>query len=116
MAKPQIQEVPLALLVACCEALDEGKKKYGPMSWRNSGESAGKLCGAIQRHIAAYYWGEETDPESATNKRHLAGAAASLAILLDCIASGCLRDDRPPPGVGAILLRDSEWTPTPRGN
>lgn len=107
--KPSIIEVPVALAVAADEALAEGRVKYGPYSWRTRGESAKKLCNAVVRHVTAWYDGEEIDPESGTGKRHLAGAAASLAILLDAIAIGKLTDDRPTPGRAGHLLRDSDW-------
>lgn len=107
--KPQIQNCPVALLVSVERAMVEGRARYGDRSWRTKGESARKLVGAVLRHALAYYNGEEVDPESSTQKLHLDGLAASVAILLDCIACGTLIDDRPPAGAGADLLRDSEY-------
>lgn len=104
--KSQIQNVPVALLVAVESALAEGRAKYGERSWRTNNEKSSKLVGAIMRHALSWWSGEEVDPESSTGKSHLSGVAASVAILLDCIHCGTLDDDRPPPGPDANLLRD----------
>lgn len=103
--KPAIQYVPVALIASCSEALEEGRIKYGVAKWRECETEAMTYVGGILRHLYSWVDGEEIDPESITGKTHLAGAAASLAILLDCIANGTIVDNRPPKGPGAKLMR-----------
>lgn len=103
--KVQIQRVPVALLVACEQAMTEGRLKYGEQSWRTSGEKVSNLIGGLIRHAFAFWDGEDLDPESATGKTHLAGMVANLAILLDAEACGTLTDDRPKGGPAGKLLR-----------
>lgn len=104
--KIEIQRVPVALLVACEQALAEGRIKYGEQSWRTKGEKVSNLIGGLIRHAAAYWDGEDVDPESSTGKTHLAGMVANLAILLDAQACGTLTDDRPTgQGPAGKLLR-----------
>lgn len=106
--KPQPQYVPVALIQAADEALAEGRIKYGVSKWRETRTEAMTYAGAILRHMFAWIEGEDIDPESLVGKRHLAGAAASLAILLDCIAAGTLVDNRPKAVGNAKLTRTAE--------
>lgn len=103
--KPAIQYVPVALIKECSDALDEGRIKYGTAKWRETKTEVMTYLGGALRHIYSYIDGEDVDPESITGKSHLAGAVASLAILLDCIAMGTVVDNRPPKGPGAALMR-----------
>jgi len=103
--KPSIHYVPVALIHACAEALEEGRIKYGTAKWRETKTEAMTYLGGALRHIYAYIDGEDIDPDSITGKTHLAGAVASLAILLDCIAMGTIVDNRPPKGPGGQLMR-----------
>jgi len=103
--KPAIQYVPVALIAECAEALAEGRLKYGVAKWRETETEAMTYLGGALRHIYSYIDGEDIDPDSITGKTHLAGAIASLAILVDCIANGTIVDNRPPKGPGAKLMR-----------
>lgn len=103
--KPAIHYVPAALLKECSDALEEGRIKYGTAKWRETKTESMTYLGGALRHIFAYIEGEDIDPDSITGKTHLAGAIASLAILVDCIAAGTIVDNRPPKGPGAALMR-----------
>jgi len=103
--KPAIQYVPVALIKECSDALEEGRIKYGTAKWRETKTESMTYLGGALRHIYAYIEGEDIDPDSITGKSHLAGAIASLAILVDCIAMGTVVDNRPPKGPGAKLMR-----------
>ena len=103
--KSSIQYVPVALMEACDEALAEGRIKYGVAKWRETPTEVMTYIGGALRHLYAYIDGEDIDPDSVTGKRHLAGAVASLAILLDCQAMGTAVDNRPPKGPGGKLMR-----------
>lgn len=104
-AKVPLHLVPAALMDAVGRGLSEGRDKYGAWNWRSTQVEAMTYVGAIMRHLMAYVDGEDLDPDSATGKSHLDGAAASLAILLDATHGGFLVDNRPPKGPGGALMR-----------
>ena len=85
----------------------DGYNKYGRLNWRESGVRASVYVSACQRHLNAWFEGEDNDLES--NLPHLAHALACLAILVDAQAAGKLTDDRQYPG-GYRKLMD-ELTP-----
>ena len=74
----------------------EGMLKYGRSNWRVAGVRASIYYDALERHIGAWFEGEDTDPDS--GMPHLAHALACLAILVDAAAAGMLVDDRQFPG------------------
>lgn len=78
-----------------CVALLNGALKYGRSNWRAVGVRASIYVDACQRHLAAWFEGEEADEEGVP---HLSAALACLAILVDCQAAGKLKDDRQFPG------------------
>jgi hypothetical protein len=78
-----------------CVALLNGALKYGRSNWREVGVKASIYVDACQRHLAAWFEGEEADEEGVP---HLSSALACLAILVDCEAAGLLKDDRQYPG------------------
>lgn len=77
-------------------ALMEGALKYGRSNFRAIGVRASIYVDALRRHIAAYWEGEDADPDSGLP--HLAHALACIAILVDAQAAGRLADDRAYPG------------------
>lgn len=102
--KVPLHLVPPAFDAYCAQGLGEGAVKYGAWNWRTNKVEAMTYVGAIKRHLAAWQDGEELDPESTTGKSHLAGIAASLAILIDAKECGQLIDNRPLPGAGPRLV------------
>ncbi len=84
-------------------ALLNGALKYGRSNWRAVGVRASVYVDACQRHLAAWFEGEESDEEGVP---HLSAALACLAIIVDCQAAGKLKDDRQFPG-GHRKLIDS---------
>lgn len=102
------QRVPLHLiptpgLVVTALAFADGARKYGPYNWRKEGVGAGTYTGAAERHIRAWYDGEEHAGDS--NVHHLGHAIACLLILLDAqIGVGNLVDDRPPPAPSGRMM------------
>jgi hypothetical protein len=97
---------PTTATAAGCVALLNGAMKYGRSNWRVVGVRASIYVDACQRHLAAWFEGEELDEEGIP---HLGAALACLAILVDCQAAGLLRDDRNIQGGHQSLL--SELTP-----
>ena len=86
-----------------CIALLNGALKYGRSNWRHTGVRSSVYVDACQRHLAAWFEGEEADEEGVP---HLSAALACLAIIVDCQAAGKLKDDRQFPG-GHRKLIDS---------
>lgn len=82
-----------AIALACLAHLD-GALKYGAWNWRASGVRASIYRAALQRHLAAWWNGEDIDPDS--ELPHLAMAMACLNILVDATVCEKLTDDRPP--------------------
>lgn len=78
-----------------CVAFLNGALKYGRSNWRKIGIRASIYVDACQRHLAAWFEGEECDEEGVP---HLASALACIAIIVDCEACGLLVDDRQYPG------------------
>ena len=77
-------------------ALLYGARLYGRSNWREAGVRASVYVSACQRHLAAWFEGEDNDPDSGLP--HLGHALACLAILVDAQAAGKLTDDRQFPG------------------
>lgn len=70
----------------------DGMLKYGRSNFRGIGVRASIYVDACQRHLNAWFEGEDEDPDSGVP--HLAHALACLAILVDAQAAGKLNDDR----------------------
>lgn len=94
---------PTTATAAGCVALLNGALKYGRSNWRVVGVRASIYVDACQRHLAAWFEGEERDEEGIP---HLGAALACIAILVDCQAAGLLRDDRNTPGGHKSLMED----------
>lgn len=77
-------------------ALLDGALKYGRANWRASGVRASIYVDACNRHLNAWFEGEDCAPDSGLP--HLAHALACLAVLVDADAAGNLTDDRQYPG------------------
>lgn len=91
--KPPMHYLPAGPMFECAAALMSGALKYGAHNWRAVGVRASVYYDAMWRHIAAWWEGEDRDPES--GMPHLAHAMACLVILRDSDAAGKLTDDRP---------------------
>ena len=105
-------KIPLHLWPATATAMGSlallyGARLYGRSNWREAGVRASVYVSACQRHLAAWFEGEDNDPDSGLP--HLGHALACLAILVDAQAAGKLTDDRQYPG-GYRKLMD-ELTP-----
>lgn len=83
---------PIAATYYGSVAMLDGALKYGRSNWRPSGVRASIYTDAAQRHINAWFEGEELDPDSGVP--HLAHALACLAILVDSVEGDNLVDDR----------------------
>lgn len=74
-----------------CVAMANGLK-YGRSNFRKVGVKASIYYDAANRHLTAWFEGEEYDPDDGVP--HLAAALACIAIIIDARASNKLFDDR----------------------
>lgn len=87
---------PATATATGCLGFLDGALKYGRTNWRPGGVKASIYVDAAKRHLDAWFEGEEFMKDSGLP--HLAGALASIAILVDAAAAGVLDDDRMYPG------------------
>lgn len=90
--KVRLELLPHELLFAVGEILTFGAKKYSDRNWEE-GMDWSRVFGALQRHIWAWWSGEDKDPE--TGKSHLWHAACCIAFLIAYEIRGVGKDDRP---------------------
>lgn len=83
---PVVAEIGLGML--------EGALKYGRHNYRAIGVRASVYYDAAQRHMMAWWEGEDLDPDSGLS--HVTKALASLTVLRDGMMQENWRDDRPP--------------------
>jgi hypothetical protein len=102
---------PVTALAQGALALFAGACKYGRNNWRHAGVRTSVYYDALLRHMAAYWEGEDLDPEDGIS--HLGHALACIAILADAAACGKLTDDRPCVS-GWPKLRDTLTANVPR--
>lgn len=72
----------------------EGALKYGRHNYRAIGVRTSVYVDAEQRHVKAFWEGQDTDPDSKLH--HLAKAISTLVVLYDAILQDKCFDDRPP--------------------
>lgn len=99
---------PSTARVAGSMAMWEGACKYGRYNYRIAGVLASVYYDALERHMEAWWNGEDIDPDS--DLPHLWKALACVAILIDAQACDMLTDDRPPSAPVADMLGDLKQT------
>lgn len=91
-AKIRMELLPPELLTATATILTFGAKKYEDRNWER-GMKWSRVFGALERHMWAWWGGEQCDPE--TGKSHLWHAACCLAFLIAYEQRHIGDDDRP---------------------
>jgi hypothetical protein len=123
-----VTKVPLHLVPPSAKhylalAFKDGAKKYGPYNWREKKVSCSVYMGAAQRHLDAFWDGEDLSRDAKVN--HLAHTMACCAIILDAMSINMLNDDRPFKGASPDLQeafaketndRQLPTDPLPTGN
>lgn len=104
--KLPLNTVPASLKVYAALAFVEGEAKYGGHNWRAAGVRASVYKAAMERHMEAWWNGEDADPITGTP--HLASVIACAGIILDADLVGKLTDDRPPQAGYAALIASLE--------
>lgn len=90
--KIRMELIPPELMTAVGEILTFGAEKYSARNWE-LGMDWSRPYGAMQRHMTAWWGGQENDPE--TGKSHLWHAGCCMAFLITYEMRGTGNDDRP---------------------
>jgi hypothetical protein len=92
--KPMLHLLPPGPLADIARVLEHGANKHGgPWSYTDGQRNWSDDFDAAQRHMMAWWIGQDLDPESGMS--HLAHAGARLLILLEMERSGKGLDNRP---------------------
>lgn len=94
--KPSLGAIPPSALIHLGLAMEDGRRKYGHFNWREKRVSSGVYYDAMQRHLLAWWDGEDNARDSGVH--HLAHVMACCAILLDAEVNKSLNDNRGPAG------------------
>lgn len=89
--KPRLGLISRVFLWGIAEILTHGAKIYGDHNWRE-GMLWSRPYDALQRHLTAWWDGEDIDKDS--GKSHLWHAAAELQFLVEYESKGMGKDDR----------------------
>lgn len=90
--KVRMELLPPHALNAIAQIFTFGAKKYASWNWANGIEFS-RVYGAMQRHLNAWYSGEELDPE--TGLSHLYHAGCNIMMLIELADGFPQFDDRP---------------------
>lgn len=90
--KNRMELMPPFALEAIAEVFTFGAQKYSGWNWANGIEFS-RVYGALQRHMNAWYRGEDADPETGKSHLHHAGCCIMMLIELERFHKQC--DDRP---------------------
>lgn len=92
--KPSLSAVPTEVLWELGAAMREGANKYGRHNYVATEIDVSTYFDAAQRHLCAFWLGEDIDQDSGIS--HVTKAIACLAVLRVSMIHGSIVDDRPP--------------------
>lgn len=100
--------------------MSEGARKYGRHNFRVVGYiNASDYYDSMRRHLAAWWEGEDIDPDSGLH--HLIKLITSAIVVRDSMYTGRFKDDRPPKlpegwekMLNAHAIRIAERYPSPK--
>lgn len=98
--KVPISGMPVPVLLEAGLVKLHGDLKYGRYNWRDAGVRGSVYYDACFRHLAAWWEGEDLDPDSGIH--HLSHAITGLAVLRDAMMQDNWIDDRPKESLGFI--------------
>lgn len=90
--KPRIDLVPTSLITAAATIMTFGASKHGENDWREKPYAWGAIYSSLQRHLTAWFDGQDNDKE--TGKSHLWHAACCLSFLIEYEEKGLGDDNR----------------------
>lgn len=94
--KPRYDLLPPELLEAVAQVLTIGAAKYGVRNWEK-GMDWSRVFAALQRHMWAWWDGENTDAETGLSHLHHAGCCIAFLIAYESRREGF--DNRPNGGM-----------------
>ncbi len=95
LTKPAMSVMPMNVLYEILAGLTEGALKYGRHNYRAAGVRSSVYFDAAMRHLAAWWEGEDIDPDSGIH--HVSKAMSCLTVLRDAQMNDMVMlDDRPP--------------------
>lgn len=94
VGKTPVSVIPQTVIAEVGLAMMEGALKYGAYNWREAGVRGSVYVDAAWRHLAAWWEGEDDDPDSGLS--HIVKAIAGLCVLRDAMIQEKFEDDRPP--------------------
>lgn len=100
--KPTTFSIPPSAILHLGGAMENGRRKYGLMNWRENRVSSSVYADAMDRHLLAWRDGENNAADSGCH--HLAHVMACAAILIDAMECGNLNDDRSAPGPASRII------------
>lgn len=103
-AKVPFSTVPAQVVAEVGLAMLEGALKYGRHNYRTAGVRASVYYDAAIRHLAAFWEGQDIDPDSGLS--HLVKAMACCVVLRDSQFRGNWTDDRPPKASSEDWVKD----------
>lgn len=86
--------LPRNVITEMALGMMEGARKYGRHNYRIAGVRASVYFDALNRHMDAWWEGEDMDPDSGLS--HITKALSCLAVLRDSMMRENWTDDRPP--------------------
>ena len=86
--------VPRNVIAEVALGMMEGARKYGRHNYRAVGVRASVYFDALNRHMDAWWEGEDIDPDSGLS--HITKAITCLVVLRDSMMQENWKDDRPP--------------------
>jgi hypothetical protein len=89
--KLALDQLPIKFLRGVAAVLNFGMLKYAKDNWKQ-GTDWSEFYGSTQRHLLAWWDGEDNDPESGLS--HLAHAACNIAFLIYYQDRNVGKDDR----------------------
>lgn len=107
--KVPLHLVPPSAKHFLAQAMADGAKKYGPYNWREHQISVSVYYSALNRHMDAFWDGEDLAQDSGVH--HVAHAMACCALILDALSVGMLNDDRPKAGASPKIQADYAGIP-----
>lgn len=103
-AKVPLHLVPPSAKFYLAQALKNGADKYGSYNWRDAAISVSTYKAAMERHMDAFWDGEDLAEDSGVH--HVAHAMACAALILDALSIDKLVDDRPTAGASSRLQQE----------
>lgn len=102
--KVGLSRVSMPVLFELDAAMFEGAMKYGRHNYRAIGVRYSVYFDATMRHLAAWWEGQDIDPDSGLH--HVTKAIAGLMVVRDAMLQGKVEDDRPPVAANQRFVQD----------